>query len=592
MFKKIVFFFLLTFFGFATLVFAMSTDGKIVDIFGKNVTVSFDGLNNFKARDKVDLSYMADTMEFLIGQYEITQVKGNVFIAKEVSSTMSPSKDMKVKIVPAQNFFEGFGKKQNTSEEPSIPVQEEKEEGFLDKLGQMFRLEESGSDNNVPVEGEVVEVMGRDVKIRLTTDGTPKVGDAADLNYVTSGGKSLPVGTWQVKSVKGKEVIAAPLDGEGSPRKGLKAVIYKGDLQKKKAETSAASSSPWGVRADTTNRNVAATATATRTYPVEQATVPVMPQNMPQALPPVYADFNSFQQAMRNNQPFMIEQKWVLGVQIRNAEGTQWPDGTKFLSGVYIENVIPNTPAQKAGLLPGDVILHVDNISVKNVPEFMYLLSVSDGKVVLNIKRSPDLNKAIIKTVRLKKFEASLKVGEVSELRDESLWPQAELQNAPQAWPQAAPQLDVFQQQFPQVPVQQQWQGNQPTAQPYPQQEPQQYAPVVQQPYGQVQPQQNFGQPYVDPAAQQQQAAYNQALQQQQAAYNQAVQQQQAQQQAQQMQQVLKTMTKMIPQQQNFQQINEINGVENFNKLFQGVNNNAGFSLDPKNYFPPGLLNK
>ncbi len=410
MFKRIGFFFLFIFLGLSTLVFGQSSNGKIIDVFGKNATVQMDSDCPFRTNDKIDLSYMADTMEFLLGQYEVTQVKGNVFIAKEISSTMPPSKDMKVKLVPSQDLYAMM---KNSGQ--GAPVKEKSSQnGFLDQVGDLFKGSTKTETSDEKIEGEVAEILaGNDVRIQLSGSGSPKVGDAADLFFVTSQGTRLMVGTWEVKTITNREVMASPLQNDMIPKVGLKAVIHKNDSLK-------TSSDPRVVQGETTNRDAAATKMAARTYPVQVETIPNTAQNtVDSQSPQVYPDFNSFRQAVQNNQSPWIEQKWVLGVQIKNAQGVEWPNTAKFLSGVYIVEVTPNTPAQKAGLLPGDIIFHVDNTPVQNVPEFMYLLNASNGKVVLNIKRSPDIYKAIIKSVRLIKFEASLYPGQAPELFDQ-----------------------------------------------------------------------------------------------------------------------------------------------------------------------------
>lgn len=398
--------------------YAQNIMGKVVDVFGKNVTVAVNGQNNFKAGNKIDLSYLADTMEFLIGQYEVTQVKGNVFIAKEISSSMPPSKEMTVRIVPSQNLnsmMKSSGQEAPVTEKPG-------QKDSLDQMGDLFIGSGKAESSDQKIEGEVIEVMGQDVRVKLLGQGNPQVGYAVDLFFETSTGTRLPVGNWQVKSVSGREVVAEPVDGEGLPRKGLKAVIYKAEAKKKKAAIPTPSASSWVVPVETTNRMASNTYNATSTTLIPLGNAPIPQADDPMNLfPPVYHDFNSFQQAIRNNQRVSIEQKWVLGVQIQNAEGKAWPNNTKFLSGVYVASVTPHTPAQKAGIQPGDIIFHVDNIPVQNVLEFLYLINASDGKVVLNIKRSPDITKAIIKTVPLKKFEASLNVGEAPKLFDQTV---------------------------------------------------------------------------------------------------------------------------------------------------------------------------
>jgi len=59
---------------------------------------------------------------------------------------------------------------------------------------------------DMKIQGEVVEVMGTDVRIKLTSHGDLKVGFVADLTYVTSSGIELPVGTWRVTSIDRREV--------------------------------------------------------------------------------------------------------------------------------------------------------------------------------------------------------------------------------------------------------------------------------------------------------------------------------------------------------------------------------------------------
>jgi hypothetical protein len=102
-------------------VFAQANNGRIIDVFGKNVTIRMDSPLTIKAGDKVDLSYLADTMEFLVGQYEVVQMKGNVFIAKEISSIMPPSQEMKVRIVgSAANMSIS---EQKPAPSPVVPIQ-------------------------------------------------------------------------------------------------------------------------------------------------------------------------------------------------------------------------------------------------------------------------------------------------------------------------------------------------------------------------------------------------------------------------------------------------------------------------------------
>ena len=84
--------------GFA----AVAADGQVLDVFNGKVTVQMAGEGDFQKGDRIDLSYMAGPMEMLIGQYEVIQTNGPIVFAREVSLSMPPIKDMKVRVVSAQ----------------------------------------------------------------------------------------------------------------------------------------------------------------------------------------------------------------------------------------------------------------------------------------------------------------------------------------------------------------------------------------------------------------------------------------------------------------------------------------------------------
>ncbi|MBW2710115.1 MAG: hypothetical protein JRD04_12825, partial [Deltaproteobacteria bacterium] len=86
---------------------------------------------------------------------------------------------------------------------------------------------------NTPIEitGSVIAVNGDEIKVRTNGNRNPQVGWFIDLFYVTSQGKELPVGTWKIQSVTGKDLTAIKIKGMGNANKQLKAVIYN---QKKK----------------------------------------------------------------------------------------------------------------------------------------------------------------------------------------------------------------------------------------------------------------------------------------------------------------------------------------------------------------------
>ena len=75
--------------------------------------------------------------------------------------------------------------------------------------------------------GQVVSVDGAQVQIRIEGTEHPEIGWYADLYYVTSQGKDLPVGCWQVESVAGSLITANKRSGVGNARTGLKAVLHQ-----------------------------------------------------------------------------------------------------------------------------------------------------------------------------------------------------------------------------------------------------------------------------------------------------------------------------------------------------------------------------
>lgn len=79
----------------------------------------------------------------------------------------------------------------------------------------------------------------------------------------------------------------------------------------------------------------------------------------------------------------IMEQLIKTGYIIRGWLGTQLNDITKEIRdylgfnddhGVYVQAVIRQSPAQKSGILPGDIIVKIDNIEVKSVNEAVKLV--------------------------------------------------------------------------------------------------------------------------------------------------------------------------------------------------------------------------
>jgi hypothetical protein len=267
---------------------ARDWSGKVLDVFdnNKSVVVQFDPKGTWNVGDKVNLSYIAETMETLIGQYEITKIKGDVFIAREVQATMSPTREMKVKITSSQA-----------------------------------------------------------------------------LNAILK--NSSPAGS---------------IEPEKSPGQ-------------------------WVIPEHTDSQNYVGTNTAARTYPVQKVPAPVNPDPI------------NNQKGLQNSPTMTIEMKWTLGLQIRNISGIPGLVAPMADSGVYVVSVLPDTPADRAGILPGDIIFALDKIEVQNMLDFLSRLNASNGKVFLSWRRN---NKVIHKSIQLIKYEASPFAGEAPKFFDQT----------------------------------------------------------------------------------------------------------------------------------------------------------------------------
>ena len=211
----------------ATSCYAQYIDGKVINTEDDSITVQLELGNPFSPGNRVDLTYKAGGLEVLLGQYEITAVKGNVFVGKIVSQKVPPSKNMKVKVIIALEEEEyGTNPFEVTAEDlkklEGVGLDEMLEDDFTG--GKFGNINDKG-DPDFSVNGKVTKVLGKEVVIELEEDRHPQIGYQVDLFFVTSQGLDLPVGKWRVTRVKGKEVTARCYDCEMPAREGLKAVI-------------------------------------------------------------------------------------------------------------------------------------------------------------------------------------------------------------------------------------------------------------------------------------------------------------------------------------------------------------------------------
>lgn len=104
---------------------------------------------------------------------------------------------------------------------------------YYDDSAEMYEIKDPQRDKQNKIEGEVIEVMGKDVKIELKTSGKIKKGDKVELIYLTKdSGMKVVIGEWRVKEVIANMVIAEVINAKSEPKAGLKAIIHKGKEKK------------------------------------------------------------------------------------------------------------------------------------------------------------------------------------------------------------------------------------------------------------------------------------------------------------------------------------------------------------------------
>ena len=361
--------------------------GEIIDVFGGNTTtIQIEGKHSLKVGNKIDLTYMAGVLPMMIGVYEITTVQGNVVLCKPVSVTIPPDKGMNVTIDKVQGF-----------------VLDQPDPGAMDHLSRDPRFTNERSENHEikfndqetpdeKVQGDVIEVMGADVRIQLISSGDVQVGFAADLIYVTSAGMEIPVGTWKVTSVNNREVVAAASDKDVKPRAGMKALIY---FQKEEVDAQESLSSDIVVDEDG--------------FPEggnpfnDRASSNKMALLAPMAYLPGKEESPSLQKIVGGGVEEAGEvRKYWLGVEIVDSLDASKQKYADFPFGVIVIAVMPGSVAQRGGLKKGDMIHRINGTGVNNGEHFVDLINRSGGKIKVKIQRD---GKKVKKTIILDRME-------------------------------------------------------------------------------------------------------------------------------------------------------------------------------------------
>lgn len=164
----------------------------------------------------------------LIGQYKVVKVEKDRISAREISLAMPPTMDMNVLV--SRSLKSKF---QEVDPGAMLPPSEDPR----------FIPENMGGIKNIQIPeyraemviGEVIEVTGTKVRIKLTSPDNIKIGYIANLVNTTSFGMERPAGICEINAIIKDEAVASVLEMEIKPRIGTKVTISPQGKNKKVA---------------------------------------------------------------------------------------------------------------------------------------------------------------------------------------------------------------------------------------------------------------------------------------------------------------------------------------------------------------------
>ncbi|MDA3809985.1 MAG: Do family serine endopeptidase [Spirochaetaceae bacterium] len=94
--------------------------------------------------------------------------------------------------------------------------------------------------------------------------------------------------------------------------------------------------------------------------------------------------------------------------------------GVESTVGAFVSQVFKNSPADKGGIKPGDIVVTIDGVNIKNKNDLLYMVGdIAPGtRVTFNLIRN---NRPITATVKIEKRESEDKVEELS--LGNTIWP-------------------------------------------------------------------------------------------------------------------------------------------------------------------------
>ena len=82
--------------------------------------------------------------------------------------------------------------------------------------------------------------------------------------------------------------------------------------------------------------------------------------------------------------------KQGIGINVRDIdEETAYQYRIRDKNGVVVTEVLPGSPGEKAGIMKGDLIKQVENVSINNVPDYEKTInsSLGNSKILVLVKR-------------------------------------------------------------------------------------------------------------------------------------------------------------------------------------------------------------
>lgn len=316
--------FLLGLIGLLALPALAAVEAKVADTSSGQVVLEFSAEPAFAVGDTVELTFQAGLMDMLLGSYSVKARQGNRLVLSTISSGNPPSLGMWVVVnravpipLPAPSA--------STPAPAPVP-----------------------SSSQIPCEGRVVAVSGNSAEVEFPAGTAVRVGDRYTLAYEAPRvGRVNMVGTWVVKRVNGQRAQLEAEGVAGQPRVGQVALPQAPAISPAPTFLAPSAANPYPIGPGSLFPNPPSGGFEEF---LRQTQKPLSPPAPPAAGPAPSPSTG---------------QSWI-GLQMQSLT----PDLAKSLNmpanaaGILVADVFAGSPAERAGLLPGDVILDVDGRSM------------------------------------------------------------------------------------------------------------------------------------------------------------------------------------------------------------------------------------